>query len=140
MEEIKHIKRGSQDVLIPLIFRSAHPHVSLHFASVAQSSLTLCDPMDCSMPGFPVYHQLLELIQTHVQHIGDPIQPSHPLSSPSPAFNISQHQGLSNESVLCIRWPKYWSFGFNISPSNEYSGLISFKIDWFDPKKVEERK
>ena len=59
------------------------------------------------------------------------IQPSHPLSSPSPAFNLSQHQGLF-QSVLCIRWPKYWSFSFSISPSNEYSGLISFRIDWFD--------
>ena len=59
------------------------------------------------------------------------IQPSHPLSSPSPpAFSLPQHQGLSNESALCIRWPKYWSFSFSISPSNEYSGLISFRMDW----------
>ena len=63
----------------------------------------------------------------------DAIQPSHPLLSPSPpAFNPSQYQGLSNESVLCIRWPKYWSFSFSISPSNEYSGLISFRMDWLD--------
>ena len=69
--------------------------------------------------------------QTHVYWVGDAIQPSHPLLSPSPpAFTLSQHQGLSSESVLCIRWPKYRSF--SISPSNEYSGLISFKIDWFD--------
>ena len=61
------------------------------------------------------------------------MQPFHPLSSPSPpAFNLSQHQGFSNESVLHIRWPKYWGFSFSISPSNEYSGLISFRIDWFD--------
>ena len=59
-------------------------------------------------------------------------QPSHPLSSPSPTFSLSQHQGLSNESVLPIRWPKYWSFSFSISPSNEYSGLISFRSDWLD--------
>ena len=88
--------------------------------------------MDCTIPCFPVYHQLLELPQTHVHWVGDVIQPSHPLSAPSPpVFNLSQHQGLF-QSVLCIRWPKYWSFSFSISPSNEYSGLISFKIDWFD--------
>ena len=74
-----------------------------------------------------------KLAQTHGHQVGDAIQPSHPLRSPSPpAFNLSQHQGLSSDSVLCIRWPKYWSFSFNISPSNEYSGLISFRIDWFD--------
>ena len=99
----------------------------------AQSCPTLCNPTDCTMPGFPVHHQRLELTQTHVHQVGDAIQPSHPLSSPSPpTFNLSQHQGLSNESVLCIRWPKYWSFSFSISPSNEYSELISFRIDWLD--------
>ena len=67
----------------------------------------------------------------HVHYIGDVIQPSHPLLSPSSAFHLAQHQSLSNESVFCIRWPKYWSFSFSISPSNEYSGLISFRIDWF---------
>ena len=92
---------------------------------VAESCPTLCDPMDCSMPGSPVHHQLLELAQTHVHRVGDAIQPSDTLSSFSPpAFNLSQHQGL------CIRWPKYWSFSFSISPSNEYSGLISFRTDW----------
>ena len=89
--------------------------------------------MHCSMPGSPVHHQLLELAQTHVHRVGGAIQPSHPLSSPSPpAFNFSQNQVFSNESVLCIRWPKYWSFSFSISPSNEYSGLISFRMNWFD--------
>ena len=89
--------------------------------------------MHCSMPGLLVHHQLPELAQTHVHGVGDAIQPSHPLSSPfPPAFNLSQHQVFSNESVLCIRWPKYWNFSFSISPSNEYSGLISFRIDWFD--------
>ena len=88
---------------------------------------TLCDPMDCSTPGFPPHHQLLELAQTHVHWVSHVIQLSHPLSSPSPpAFRV-----FSNESVLCVRWPKYWSFSFSISPSNEYSGLISFRIDWF---------
>ena len=88
--------------------------------------------MDCNTPGFPVLHYLLEFAQTLVHWDGDAIQPSHPLSSPSPALNLSQHQGLSSESVLRIRWPKYWSFSFNISPSNKYSDLISFRIDWFD--------
>ena len=101
--------------------------------SVAQLCLTLCDPMDCSTPGFPVFHHLLELAQTHVHWAGDAIQPSHPLFSllllPSifPSIRV-----FSNESVLRIRGPNYWSFSFNISPSNEYSGLISFMVEWFD--------
>ena len=89
--------------------------------------------MDCSTPGFPVHHHLPELAQTYVHRVSDAIQPSQPLLSPSPpAFNHSQHQGLFNESVLRIRWPKYWTFSFSISPSNGYSGLISFRIDWFE--------
>ena len=96
------------------------------------SCLILCNPTDCSTLGFPVHHQLLELAQTHVHQVGDAIQTFHPLSSPSPAFNLSQHQGLFNESVLRIRWPKYWSFSFSISTSSEYSGLTSFRIDWLD--------
>ena len=83
------------------------------------------------MPGFPVHHQLLELAQTHVHQVSDAIRPSYPLSSPSPpAFNLSQYQGLFQWVSSCIRWPKYWSFSFSISPSNEYLGLISFKTDW----------
>ena len=90
-------------------------------------------PTDCSMPGLPVLHQLPELAQTHVHRVSDAMQPSHPLLSPSlPAFNLFQHQGLSKESVLRIRWPKYWNFSFSISPSTEYSGLISFRMDWLD--------
>ena len=82
---------------------------SVQYSSVAQSYPTLCDPMNCSTPGLPVLHQLLEFTQTHVHWVGDAIQPSHPLSSPSPpTSNLSQHQGLSNESALHIRWPKYW--------------------------------
>ena len=89
--------------------------------------------MNCSTPGFPVHHQLPELTQTHVHQDGDAIKPSHLLSSPSPpAFNHSQQQGFSKESVLRIRWPKYWSFSFSISPSNEYSELISFRMGWLD--------
>ena len=94
--------------------------------------------MDCSTPGLPVHHQLWEFTQTYVHWVDDAIQPSHPLLSPSPpAFNLSKHQGLFNESALCIRWLKYWSFSFNISPSNEYSGLISFRMDWLDLLAVE---
>ena len=106
---------------------------SVQFGSVTQSCPTICSTMDNSTLGFPVHHQLPELDQTHVHQVGDAIQPSHPLLSPSPpAFTLSQHQGLSNESVLHISWPKYWSFSFSINPSNEYSGLISFRIDWLD--------
>ena len=79
------------------------------------------------MPGLPIHHQLLEFTQTHIHQVGDAIQPSHPLSSPSPPVF-----SLFIESVLHIRWPKYWSFSFSISPSNEYQGLISFRMDWLD--------
>ena len=103
------------------------------FSSVAQSCPTLCDLMDCNRPGFPVRHQLLELIQTHVYSVDDAIQPSYPLSSPSlPASVFPSIRVFSSESVLHIRWPKYWSFSFSISPFKEYSGLISFRMDWFD--------
>jgi len=94
---------------------------------------TLCYPMDCSMPGFPVHHQHPELAQTHVHQVSDAIQPSHPSVFPSPpTFNLPSVRVFSNESVLGIKWPKYWSFSFSISPSNEYSGLISFRNDWFE--------
>ena len=84
-------------------------------------------------PALPVHHQFPESTQTHVHRVDDAIQPSHPLSSPSPpAPNPSQHQGLLSESVLCIRWQKYWSFSLSISPSNEHPGLISFRMDWLD--------
>ena len=106
---------------------------SVRFSSVTQSFLTLFDPLDCSMPGLPVHHPLPEFTQTHVHRVSDAIQPSHPLSSPPPpAFSHSQLRVFYNESVLCIRWPKYWSFSFSVSPFNEYSGLISFRMDWFD--------
>ena len=103
------------------------------FSSVAQSCPVLCNPMDFSMPGFPVHHQLPELTQSHVHWIGDAAQPSHPLSSPLLLPSIfSSIRVFSSGSVLRIRWPKYWSFSFSISPSNEYSGLISFRMDWLD--------
>ena len=89
--------------------------------------------MNRSTPGLCLYHQLPESTQTRVHPVGDAIQPTHPLSSPfPPALSLSQHQGLSNESALRIRWPKYWSFSFNISPSKEHPGLISFRMDWLD--------
>ena len=88
--------------------------------------------MNHSALGLPVHHQLPESTQTHVHWVSDAIQPSHPLSSPSPpAFTLPQHQGLF-KWALHIRWPKYWSFSFNISPSNEHPGLISFRMDWLD--------
>ena len=118
---------------LKITIRDVPKAASVQFSLLAQSCPTLCDPMDCSTSGLSVHHQLLKPTQTHVHHVGDAIQPPYPLSSPSPpAFNLSQHQGLFNESVLRIRWPKYWSFSFIISPSNEYSGLTSFKTDWLD--------
>jgi len=106
---------------------------------VTESCLTVCSPMDCSMPGFPVLYHLPQLAYTHVHWVSDTIQPSHPLLSllllPSllPSIRV-----LSNESALHIRWPKYWSFSFSISPPNEYSGLTSFRIDWFDLLAIQE--
>ena len=89
--------------------------------------------MNCSMPGLPVLHQLLKSTQTHVHWVGDAIQPSHPLLSPSPPASIfASIRIFSNESALHIRWPKYWSFSFNISPSSERPGLMSFRMDWLD--------
>ena len=105
----------------------------IQFSSVAQLYLTLCDPMDWSTPGFPVHHQFLELAQTHVHRVSGAIQPPHPLLSPSPpAFNLSQHYSLFQwvsfshqvSKVLELQL-QHWSF-------NEYSGLISFRMDWLD--------
>ena len=100
---------------------------SVQFSSIAQSCPTLCSPMDCSTPGFPVHHQQLELAQTHVHRVGDVILCCPLLLLSSSIF--SSLRIFSSESVLRIRWPKYWSFSFSISPSNEYSGLISFRMD-----------
>ena len=104
----------------------------VQFSSVTQSCLTLCDLMDCSMPGFPVHHQLPELTQTHVHQVGEATNHlilCHPLLFPPSIF--PSIKVFSKESVLHIRWPKDWSFSFSISPSNKYSGLISFRIDCF---------
>ena len=109
-----------------IVLKSLNPRIS-------HSCPTLCEPMDSSSPGFPVHHQLLQFTQTYIHWVGDAIQPSHLLSSlllpPSifPSIRV-----FSNESLLCIRWPKYWSFSFSISPSNEHPGLISFRTDWLD--------
>ena len=101
--------------------------------SLAQLCLNICNTMNSSMPGFLFHHHIKKMAKFHVHSDGDDIQTSRPLSSASsPAFNLSQHQGLFHLSQFFIRWTKYWSFNFNISPSNEYSGLISFRIDWFD--------
>ena len=107
--------------------------IPVQLSPVTQSCLTLCHPMDCSTPGFPVHHHLPEFTQTHVHRVGDTIQPSHPLMSPSPpAPNPSQHQGIFQWATLRMRWPKYWSFSFSIIPSKETPGLISFGMDWLD--------
>ena len=106
---------------------------SVQFCSDAQSCPTLCDPENCSTPGLPVHHQLLEFTQTHVHRVGDAIQPSHPLSSPSPpTFNLSQHQGLLQWVSSSHQVAKVLELQLHISPSNEYSGLISFRMDWLD--------
>ena len=106
---------------------------SVQFSSVAQSCPTLCDPMNRSMPGLPVHHQFPEFTQT--QSIESVMPSSHLifcrplllLPTIPPSIRV-----FSSESTLCVRWPKYWSFGFNISPSKEYPGLVSFRMDWLD--------
>ena len=104
------------------------------FSSVAQSwGPTLCDPMDCSTPGFPVLHSMPALAQTHVHWVSDAIQPSHPLSSTSPpTLNLSQHQGLFKWVSSSHQVAKLLEFKLNISPSNEHPGLIFFRMDWLD--------
>ena len=118
--------------MIPL-WKKSCDQPSVQFSSVAQSCMTVCDPMNRSTPGLPVHHQLPESTQTHVHRVGDAIQPSHPLSPLlllPPIF--PSIRVFSNESALLIRWPKYWSFSFRISPSNEHPGLLSFRMDWLD--------
>ena len=108
------------------------------FSSVPRSCMTLCNPMNRSRPGLPVHHQLPEFTQTQVHQVGDAIQPSNALSSPSPpAPNPSQHQGIFQWVSPSHQVAKYWSFSFNISPSNEHAGLISFRMDWLDLRAVQ---
>ena len=127
------------------IFKASSFFFFCYFCSVIQSCPTLCNLMDCSKPGFPVLHHLPELGQTHVHWVGDVIQPSHPLLFPSPPdLSLSKHHPLlflisefpsnrvfSNEKALHIKWSKYWSFSLSVSPSSEYSGLISFRMERF---------
>ena len=101
--------------------------------SVAQLCPTLSDPVDCSVPGFPVLHHFLELAQTHILGVSYTNQPCHPVTSPLLLPSIFPSISVcSNESALCIRWPKYWSFSFGISHSKEYLGLIYFRMNWLD--------
>ena len=115
-------------IIIPILSRTCCS-LLLFGRSVTSDS----DPVDCNAPGFPVYHHLLEFAPIHVHQVSDAIQPSHPLypllllPSVFPSIRV-----FSTESAFHIKWPKYWSFNFSISPSNEYSRLISFRIDWFD--------
>ena len=117
-----------------MFYKMVQCFLSTAFGSVAKSCVTLCNPMECSTPGFPVLHCLPEFAQAHVHWVSNAIQPFDPLLSPSPpALSLSQHQCLfirANELAFHIRWTKYWSF--SNSSSNEYWGLISFRIDWFD--------
>ena len=107
------------------------PFSSVQFSSVAQSCLTLCDPMNRSTPGLPVHHRLPKFTQTHVI---ESVMPSSHLILCRPLLLLpsifSSIRVFSNESALHIRWPKYWSFSFSISPSNEHPGLLSFRMDW----------
>ena len=134
----KFCKNTTEMILCPfsayhIMWYNANTSYSAQFSSLTQSCLTLCDPVDYSTRGFPVHHQRPKPIQTHVHHVVMPsshLMLCHPLlllSSIFPSIRV-----FTNESVLCIRWLNYWSFSFNISPSNKYSGLISFRMDWFD--------
>ena len=109
---------------------------SVQFSSVAQLCSTLCDPMNRSTPGLPVHHQFPESTQTHVHQVSDAIRPSNHLILCRPLLLLPSIfpsiRVFSNESALCIRWPKYWSFSFSISPTEEHLGLISFRMDWLD--------
>jgi len=107
--------------------------ISVQFSSVTQLCLTLCDPTDCSMPGLPVHQELLSLLKLMSIEL---VMPSnnlilcHPIYLPPSIF--PSIRVFSNESTVHMRWPKYWSFSFSMSPSKEYSGLISFRMDWLD--------
>ena len=126
LKYLKEVGEVSKSRINPKIF------LVPQFSSVTQSCLTPCDPIDCITTGRPVHHQLPELAQTHAHWVDDAIQPSHPLSSLSPSFNLSQHQSLFQWVSSSHQVAKYWTFSFNISLSNEYSGLISFNKDWLD--------
>ena len=122
-----------QDQFSSHLILAKRPRSNDQFSSIAQTCPTLCDPINCSTPGLPVHRQFLELTQTHIHWVG---MPSSHLILCCPLLLLPSIfrsiRGFSNESVLCIGWPKYWSFSFSISPSNKYSGLISFRMNWLD--------
>ena len=126
-----NILGGPITVWLPNFPLILHP-ILLFCCLVAKSIPTLCNPKDCSMPGFPVLHYLLEFAQTHVHWVGDTIQSSPLLSHLLLPSVIRSIRVFSSESALHISWPKDWSFSFSSSPSNEYLGLLSFKTDWFE--------
>ena len=128
-------RRGRKSRGGPTFIR--HSSSAVWFSSVSQLCLTLCDPMNRSTPGLPVHHQLPEFTQTHVHQVGDAIQPSHPLWSPSPpAPNPSSIRVFSSESALHMRWPKHWSLSFSVSPSSEHPGLSSLRMHWLGLRAV----
>ena len=118
--------------------KSPKSKYSIQLSSVAQSCLTLCNPMNCSTPGLPVHHQLPEFTQTHVHRASDAIQPSHPVIPFSSCPQSLLASGSFPMRTLRMRWPKYWSFSFSISPSKEHPGLMSFRMDWLDLHAVQE--
>ena len=127
------ISQGKDGMSAALVMVTSTCISSVQFSSVTQSCPTLCDPMNWSTPGLAVHHQHLESTETHVHWISDTIQPSHPLSSPSPpALNLSQHQGFFQWVSSSHQVAKVLEFQFSISPSNEHPGLISFRMDWLD--------
>ena len=131
--ELAYMQEGFMGKITCKEIKAERIIVKFCYCSVTQLCLTLHNPMDSSTPGFPVLHYLPEFAQTHVHWVDEAIQPSHPLfpllllPSIFPSIRV-----FTTESALCIMWPKYWSFSFSISPSNEYSGLISFRMDWLD--------
>ena len=120
-----------QRMWVQSLVRKLRSHVQLLFSRSVYVQLFVT-PWTCSVPGFPVLHYLPEFAQTHVHWVGDAIQASHPLSPPSSTLNLFSIRAFCSESALHIRWLKYWIFNFNISPSKEYTELISFRTDWFD--------
>ena len=125
-------KKREESEYISSFNNTASFKIFRHLSLVTQLYPTLCDPMNRSMPRLPVHHQLPESTQTHIHRVSDAVQPSHPLSSPSCPPIPPSIRVFSNELTLRMRWPKYWSFSFSISPSKEHTGLISFRMDWLD--------
>ena len=117
----------------PVLYHSVYlTSMQRSCCSVSQSCPTLCNPMDCSMQGLPVPHHLLVSAQVNLHCISDVIQPSHLMPSSYSALDLSQQQRLLQRVICSHQMTKYWSFSFSISPTNEYSRLISLKIDWLD--------